>query len=258
MLDSLLEYLYTGDYDEYKPISAGSEPDDQADVESESMESAGNTPPDATDTPDPLAPVPTTPAQGPFSASPPVPSQATNAIIYALGEQYHIPPLKALAVHNFASHAYALWARQLPSVLDLVYTTTPDTDRPLRELARSVCGAHVHALVALMLRVPGFGVDLCAGGLRHLKAGWDAERATVADGEEEMERLGGLAEAADGRAAARDWDLRNLVERVNKIGKCWTCVEHVPIRANLGARRSRGEIRLECSGCRNALATAWG
>ncbi|MCJ1433531.1 hypothetical protein MMC27_002894 [Xylographa pallens] len=229
-LNCLLEFLYTADYNEYKSGSARSNPDSDDVVRSENNAAA-----DDTESVVSLADGQVVHENCQPSAALPVPSQATNAIMYAMGEQYDIGPLKNLAKQKFASHEFIEWSDQLPEVLELVYTTTPDSDRPLRDLTRDFCGPHANSLIQdqavthFMLREPSFGLDLCRGGLKHLQEGWDADRETVSEGNEEIERLCSLVTAAEGRTAKLDNDLQELAGAINSIDQGWKCCKDASV-----------------------------
>ena len=191
--------------------------------------------------------------EGQSSIGLPVPSQATNAMMYAMGEQYDIGPLKNLAKQKFASHEFITWSDQLLKVLGLVYTTTPDSDRPLRDITRDFCGPHANSLIQdpaitdFMLREPSFGLDLCRGGLKYLQEGWDEERETVNEGYEEIERLSSLVTAAEGRTAKLDNDLHELGGTINSIDQGWKCCKNTSVRVVLDGPG----IRVSCSECGN-------
>ncbi|MCJ1286485.1 hypothetical protein MMC26_005831 [Xylographa opegraphella] len=93
--------------------------------------------------------------------------------------------LKDLAEHKFGSHGFTEWSSQLPEVIELVYTTTPDSDRRLRDITRDKCAPHasslIHdpAIVEVMLEVPAFGIDLCKGILSHSEHLWNSEKAKM-------------------------------------------------------------------------------
>ncbi|KAF4541509.1 BTB/POZ domain containing protein [Lasiodiplodia theobromae] len=80
------------------------------------------------------------------------PSRNEDAMIfhvhmYAVGEIYDIPSLKALAARNFdrdVDHAFP----RFPAAVRAIYETTPDSDRGLRDRALRVCAAHAAELLA--------------------------------------------------------------------------------------------------------------
>lgn len=80
------------------------------------------------------------------------PSRNEDAMIfhvhmYAVGEIYDIPSLKALAARNFdrdVDHAFP----RFPAAVRAIYETTPDSDRGLRDRALRVCAAHAVELLA--------------------------------------------------------------------------------------------------------------
>ena len=142
----------------------------------------------------------------------PVASQATNAIMYAMGERYNITALKDLAEHKFASHEFLKWSAQLSEVIELVYTTTPDSDRRLRDLTRDTCAPHTSSLihnqeiVEVMLKVPSFGIDLCKGNLVHSEHLWQREQAKMKIASEKVikEQMIKAAKAVDEILEARE------------------------------------------------------
>ncbi|MCJ1403497.1 hypothetical protein MMC11_006720 [Xylographa trunciseda] len=176
-LDSLLDFLYTGDYDQYKlensttNVGNGNTTGMGNETTSISIEAA-----------EPITDVQTISETTKPIEHMSVPSQTTNAIMYAMGERYDITTLKNLAEHKFGAHEFTKWSSQLPEVIELVYTTTPDSDRRLRDIIRDTCGPHASSLIhnpaieEVMLRVPSFGVDLCKGSLAHSEY-WRGEQA---------------------------------------------------------------------------------
>ncbi|KAK0645277.1 hypothetical protein DIS24_g8033 [Lasiodiplodia hormozganensis] len=93
---------------------------------------------------------PTSSSPSPSSSS--SPSRNEDAMIfhvhmYAVGEIYDIPSLKALAARNFdrdVDHAFP----RFPAAVRAIYETTPDSDRGLRDRALRVCAAHAAELLA--------------------------------------------------------------------------------------------------------------
>lgn len=65
---------------------------------------------------------------------------ANNALVYALADKYNIFLLKDLAQTKFEVRAADEWAAEdIISILPKVYTTTPDSDRGLRQIMQDVC-----------------------------------------------------------------------------------------------------------------------
>lgn len=86
----------------------------------------------------------------PTSSSPSSPNEDAmifHVHMYAVGEIYDIPSLKALAARNFdrdVNHAFP----RFPAAVRAIYETTPDSDRGLRDRALRVCAAHAAELLA--------------------------------------------------------------------------------------------------------------
>lgn len=71
-----------------------------------------------------------------------------NVLVYALAEKYDIQSLKDLAKCKLSAHALRQWDEEdLLSVLEMVYETTPATDRGLRDVISAVCSQHMAELV---------------------------------------------------------------------------------------------------------------
>jgi len=69
------------------------------------------------------------------------PIQSTNVIMYAMADRYDIAPLKDLAKSKFAACEGSSWSRELPNLIELVYTSTPETDRGLRDALQKEYGS---------------------------------------------------------------------------------------------------------------------
>ena len=87
------------------------------------------------------------PAPVAASASPPGERQAgsliVNASMYALGDKYDVPPLKDLARGRFAADTKIQWnSEDILELVDVVYNTTPETDRSLRDCMREMLREH--------------------------------------------------------------------------------------------------------------------
>ena len=64
--------------------------------------------------------------------------------VYALAEKYHIPDLQAKARQAFHTLAPVSWPyRNLPAIITAVYTSTPASDRGLRDIIAWVCAQHL-------------------------------------------------------------------------------------------------------------------
>lgn len=63
-----------------------------------------------------------------------------NALVYALAEKYDVKTLKTLAKAKFASCSVGKWDDEsLCAVLEVVYDTTPTSDRGLRDIISEIC-----------------------------------------------------------------------------------------------------------------------
>ncbi|MCJ1389086.1 hypothetical protein MMC18_001940 [Xylographa bjoerkii] len=155
-LDRLLEYLYTGDYDDGNSIPyAYTRPPHGYQMSHSRPLSFFKKGHDKSLKVDTLG-------------------QPTNAVMYAIGERYDIAPLKDLATSKFSQYAsYIVWTDQLPEVLELVYTLTPDSDRGLRDLTKKWCGENSEIILLrqdvtdVMFKVHAIGLDLWKGLLEH-------------------------------------------------------------------------------------------
>ncbi|KAL8896809.1 MAG: hypothetical protein Q9207_007526 [Kuettlingeria erythrocarpa] len=63
-----------------------------------------------------------------------------NALVYALAEKYDVKTLKTLAKARFASRSVGKWDDEsVCAVLEVVYATTPTSDRGLRDIISEIC-----------------------------------------------------------------------------------------------------------------------
>ncbi|KAL8955691.1 MAG: hypothetical protein Q9193_006549 [Seirophora villosa] len=95
-----------------------------------------------------------------------------NAAVYALAEKYDIPALKNLAKGKFEARCRGFrWADvNLVAALEVVYSSTPATDRGLRDIMARVCLQHIDEscgtvldapqLQELMIKEGALGVDV--------------------------------------------------------------------------------------------------
>ncbi len=97
-----------------------------------------------------------------------VSSMNINAELYALGDKYDIKGLKKLSSKKFEAALDRIrgGALEFCAAIPLVYTTTPDTDRTLRDLVFRAVSRNWKLLSAApnfkdcMLRNPGFVIDV--------------------------------------------------------------------------------------------------
>ncbi|KAF5594759.1 hypothetical protein FPCIR_4773 [Fusarium pseudocircinatum] len=116
----------------------------------------------------PPAPGPTLPPAPQPSAprlSIPFENLHLHAKVYALGEKYGIQPLKALALHKFNSEAhFQLDTDDFLQAIREAYTSTIETDRPLRDAVVTILRRYKHLLkkdsVKAVLKETALGFDL--------------------------------------------------------------------------------------------------
>ncbi|KAF5689982.1 amino acid transport gap1 [Fusarium denticulatum] len=109
-----------------------------------------------------------TPPPPPPAAAPPRPILTQNlhlhAKVYALGEKYGIQPLKVLALRKFAAEApFRLHTDDFLKAIREAYTSTIETDRPLRDAVVTILRSNKHLLnkdsVKEVLKDPGLGLS---------------------------------------------------------------------------------------------------
>ncbi|KAF4627649.1 hypothetical protein G7Y89_g10503 [Cudoniella acicularis] len=76
-----------------------------------------------------------------------LPEMIFNARIYGLADKYQIPNLKGLAKTKFESVARAGWNTiEFPLSIEIIYESTPSSDRSLRDIATKLAVEHLTAL----------------------------------------------------------------------------------------------------------------
>ncbi|MCJ1473965.1 hypothetical protein MMC13_002621 [Lambiella insularis] len=207
-LDCLLEFLYTGHYDDCKLIATVPETDVEV---------------PATD----------------------LPSYATNAVMYSIGERYDIIPLKRLASAKFATLSYydstPEILRELPSLIKLVYTSTPNSDRGLRGVLVDFfeeCPVKLQediSITDLFHEFPDFGADLYK---QHLRT-WQWTDSAL---QKEKE----LTRSALERRATAETENARLRELVSELTWCPVCrIDYVE-----GTSVINGSTINQCITCR--------
>ncbi|KAL8671910.1 MAG: hypothetical protein Q9168_003603 [Polycauliona sp. 1 TL-2023] len=142
-MERLLQYLYTADYDDT---------DSEDDQESQSSLSGSTSIPAATGSPSTstiqaninISAAPSSTASNAVDKTVPVQvsfgALANNALVYALADKYDMPLLKLLAKEKFQTHAADQWTTDdIISIMPIIYSTTPDSDRGLRQIMLNVC-----------------------------------------------------------------------------------------------------------------------
>ncbi|PNP79249.1 hypothetical protein FNYG_07325 [Fusarium nygamai] len=114
------------------------------------------------------------PSPAPTPPPPPQPSAPPRTIltqnlrlhakVYALGEKYGIQPLKALALRKFETEApFRLHTDDFLEAIREAYTSTIETDRPLRDAVVAILRSNKHLLkkdcVKGVLKDPGLGLS---------------------------------------------------------------------------------------------------
>ncbi len=70
-------------------------------------------------------------------------SLVINAWMYTLGDRYAIPSLKDLAKHRFATDLETGWEfTDFAELVSVIYETTPESDRALRDCMMATCREH--------------------------------------------------------------------------------------------------------------------
>lgn len=74
----------------------------------------------------------------------------TNARIYAVAEKFIIPDLKLLAQEKFLQRAHGWPIPGLPAIVQEVLTSTPQSVRGLRNIARDILSLHVAEITSVL------------------------------------------------------------------------------------------------------------
>lgn len=148
IFEYLLSYLYTLDYDD------GSQPEE--DERSSLAESTGTGTPDAEDieatTGSPVDGNEDNDVRANHSESAPQiedsPGQGRSSLmvnvqVYAMADKFDIVELKSLAKEKFSKCAQGWPLPDFPSVVHEALTSTPESDRGLRDILRRILAEHV-------------------------------------------------------------------------------------------------------------------
>ena len=85
-----------------------------------------------------------------------------NVLVYSIADKYGIRELKELAKAKFSSQAQGLLsAKDFPSVIKMVYESTPSSDRGLRDVVCMVCTKQVRSLIDSPLFITAVGENGC-------------------------------------------------------------------------------------------------
>lgn len=129
-LKRVIRWLYTSDYDDEESPESQSSAECDASKGTDADSTAEN------DVPEEPTPV--------YSRDELVLQNLTNhVLVYAMADKYHIPALALHARTKFRALTTIdfFWPLAgLPTVVQLIYTTTPPTNRGLRDLAMAICG----------------------------------------------------------------------------------------------------------------------
>lgn len=97
----------------------------------------------------------------------------SNIQVYAVAEKYDIPELKELAKSKFLDYVdFLLSVEDYAAIIKLVYESTPNSDRGLRDAVALACIGEIRTMVidpvfiALLRDVGDFGVDILCGSLK--------------------------------------------------------------------------------------------
>ena len=134
--------------------------------------------------------------------------------VYALADKYEIAPLKALAKQkvydliNLTSYHY-----DFPTIVNVVYSSTSDSDRGLRDIVADFCAAHFDSVmqfegpsVADMKETAQFAFDTLHAFKEQTEYKYDNHPTTVAEAEEEMREK----DREVGEMDQMIWDMRFL------------------------------------------------
>ena len=89
-----------------------------------------------------------------------------NVDVYALAEKYNLPGLKELAAKKFRRDACKCPLNGLAAIAHETYTSTPSSDRGIRDLVIQICETHLDQIMeardleAVMEEIEGFGSDM--------------------------------------------------------------------------------------------------
>jgi hypothetical protein len=71
-----------------------------------------------------------------------------HAKVYALADKYEVLALKDLALRNYETAAARDWnVPDFPESIQIAYTTTPESDRGIRDIVTKTATAHTHELL---------------------------------------------------------------------------------------------------------------
>lgn len=96
-----------------------------------------------------------------------------NVRVYAIAEKYSIFELKELAKTKFLSQVNSLIScNDFPEIIKMIYKSTPDSDRGLRNVVSDICTKQVRAFIdnrtfkEAVRDVGKFGLNVLSGALK--------------------------------------------------------------------------------------------
>ncbi|KAL9003595.1 MAG: hypothetical protein Q9188_003546 [Gyalolechia gomerana] len=187
-----------------------------------------------------------------------------NVQVYALAEKYDVQPLKSLAAKRFRAGVKGEWETDdILTVLAEVYTTTPSTDRGLREDMLHVCERYSDELMALstfheMLRNDGILAVEILRVFHSIKESLDIEvyklKETLEDFTVQSRKLRKTAQSLqDQLTSAKEWaaeEKRVLKDILPSHACCRACSKSLRLRMTRGNTRGKKmAVQLGCDSC---------
>ncbi|KAI4088817.1 MAG: hypothetical protein LQ344_005794 [Seirophora lacunosa] len=196
-----------------------------------------------------------------------------NAAVYALAEKYDIPALKNLAKEKFEARCRGFrWAdANLVVALEMVYSSTPETDRGLRDIMARVCLQHIDEssgkvldapqLQELMIKEGALGVDVLVRAHAETRSLREHEMMLVETHEELRDERDNLMDTLDrerAEAARKEEETASIQEEAARIQEEAASIQEGAVRTQQEAARKHVKMAKTISSLRSQLAMATG
>lgn len=175
-----------------------------------------------------------------------------NTLVYRIAEKYGIPELKVMAREKFEKLAWSQWPHEgFATIIEVVYSTTPETDHGLRDIITSICAEHIQEILLL----PDVSVVISEHGQLGLGITREVVRESCRDKEKLRESVAVEQALADDLAQSkkevidRNERLTAILVNARNISFCRHCYRPFTSRIERGDGFGLLPMRVSCIEC---------